>query len=137
MTKCVGYRCTDYSLLTCSQTQKKVKELQRKAYINPELGMQEKEMGNEFFKKGIYCRNLLWSKDADIFSRWRDSTIIPAYTHTHTHTADYPSAMKHYNEAIKRDPENPILYSNRAGCFQKLLEFSLALKVLCAFIQVM
>jgi len=40
----------------------------------------------------------------------------------------FPEAIEKYSDAMKRNPKSHLPYSNRSACYQKLMEWSLALK---------
>lgn len=81
------------TLARLQRAEKAKKEADEKAYINPEISQQEKEKGNDFFKKGMH-----------------------------------PEAIKAYTEAIRRNPTDHLLYSNRAASYMKLGEFPTAIR---------
>lgn len=64
------------------------KKADKLAYINPELGLEAKERGNEAFR-----------------------------------AQDWPTAIKEYEEAIKRDPKNPAYNNNLAATLCKVMDF--------------
>jgi len=75
------------------KTEKLKKDKEERDYLDPAISQQEKDKGNEFFKK-----------------------------------QQFPEAIKCYNEAIKRNPTDHTIYSNRAACYSKLLEYPTAIK---------
>eukprot|EP01120_Amphizonella_sp_Union-15-10_P017108 TRINITY_DN9402_c0_g1_i1.p1 TRINITY_DN9402_c0_g1~~TRINITY_DN9402_c0_g1_i1.p1 ORF type:complete len:565 (+),score=142.25 TRINITY_DN9402_c0_g1_i1:49-1743(+) len=81
------------TLAALRKTEKTWEEIQRKAYINPELAIKAKDEGNDHFKNHRY-----------------------------------PQAVESYSEAIRRSPDDPVLYSNRAAAYTKLLAYPEAIK---------
>lgn len=73
------------TLKKLNDAEKAKKDLEQQEYFDPKIADEEREKGNDFFKK-----------------------------------QNYPDAIKHYTESLRRNPKDPKAYSNRAACYTKL-----------------
>ena len=105
-----------------SEVESLLREEQRKAYINPEIAEQEKEKGNEFFRKG---KSIFLLGSFNIYKKSKNPLTVLCIILT---IGQYADALKCYSEAIKRNPSDAKVYSNRAACYTKLAAFDLGLK---------
>merc|ERR1719440_1106801 len=80
--------------------QKEMKKREVEAYINPEEAEKSRQEGNDLFKRA----------------------------QTENDISLYAKAIEKYGDAMKRNPKDHVPYSNRAACYQKLMEWQLALK---------
>jgi stress-induced-phosphoprotein 1 len=90
---------TDTVERTLKKLQADMKKREKEAYINPELAEAARQEGNELFKRAP-------AEGPDLYAK----------------------AIVKYEEAMKRNPKDHVPYSNRAACYQKLMEWQLALK---------
>ena len=74
--------------------QKELKKRETEAYISPEKAEEARQEGNELFKRA----------------------------QTENDVSLYAKAIEKYNDAMKRDPKSHLPYSNRAACYQKLMD---------------
>jgi stress-induced-phosphoprotein 1 len=127
-------------------------EKKAREYYNPELSAQHKEEGNAFYKKqkydffgpfplfiplsSLFCPSfaLFRPSSGPLSSLSRPSPIplpsllLPSQPSPPLTSPSYPEAIKAYSEAIKRQPDNPVNYSNRSVCYSKLMALPEALK---------
>lgn len=80
--------------------QKQMLKRDTEAYVNPELAEAARQEGNDLFKRA----------------------------QTENDISLYAKAIEKYGDAMKRNPKDHVPYSNRAACYQKLMEWQLALK---------
>jgi len=134
-------RCYEDSLMENRDpgVEKILKALQREkklaaeaAYKNPELAEVARQEGNELFKQGKrHClsypcpRRHLEATAAPTRSS-RPPTLVAQTQQALAFR--YPEAIAKYSDAMRRDPTSATPYSNRAACYQKLMEWQLALK---------
>ncbi|KAK6591120.1 stress-induced sti1 [Cryptosporidium xiaoi] len=102
--------------------------------------MKEYQKAKEMYEKSLlednnrHTRTSLRDLESLIERSEREAYINPELAEKHRlegnelfKQKNYPGAKKEYDEAIRRNPNDPKLYSNRAACYMHLLEYPSAL----------
>lgn len=103
------------------------KEVQDKAYINPEIAEQHREKGNELFKQGTYPAAI---KEYDEGLR-RDPKAVAIYSNrcaTYIKLMEFNQALKDADKCLALDPKFVKAYARKGTCHHFMKEYHKALK---------
>jgi len=127
----------DKSLLEnrCKETLQKFKDCEKKletqkklAYINPEIAIEEKNKGNEFFKKGDYPQ----AKKHYDESIKRNPDAAATYSNraaVFMKLCEFSHALKDTETCIKLDPKFVKGYVRKGGCLEAMKKYTEAVDV--------
>jgi stress-induced-phosphoprotein 1 len=95
---------TPQSKAQLSDAEKMIKELERKAYINPEKAEEEKELGNELFKVGNYAEAIKHYSEA-IMRNPEDPKYYSNRAACYTKLAAFDLGLKDCEKCLELDPK--------------------------------
>jgi stress-induced-phosphoprotein 1 len=90
-------------LASLQKVEKLKKEKEDREYINPQISQEEKEKGNDFFKKGMFPEAIKAYSEA-IRRSPSDHTLYSNRAACYTKLGDYPLAVKDCDECLKLCP---------------------------------
>jgi len=95
---------TPQSKALLSDAEKMIKELERKAYIDPEKAEVEKELGNELFKVGNYAEAIKHYSEA-IMRNPEDPKYYSNRAACYTKLAAFDLGLKDCEKCLELDPK--------------------------------
>jgi len=104
-----------------NELDKEIKELRRQEYINPEISIEEKNKGNEAFKKGDYSSAMKYYSEA-IARNPDDSRVYSNRAACYTKLAEFKLALKDCEECLRLDPKFVKGYLRKGGIHKGLNE---------------